>query len=325
MPQFDQWYKSFLPWFNAELQQIPLPKEPASLYEPVRHALAGRGKRIRPALCCAIAESCGLSKEKALPAALGLELVHNFSLVHDDIMDNDDMRHGLPSVVAKWDANTAIIAGDTLFALAFRYMGMMACDGYSKLYAEFATQIMAMCEGQIYDMQFEKRKAVSTDEYLKMVEQKTGALLAGSASIGAYAAGLQEDKIGLIRSYFFRIGRIFQIQDDLLELTSNPENMGKSLGSDISAAKKTYPMLIAWQRAGNEEKEAISDITSAFQKSDDGMSALRELFDKLGVWKQVTEDIQNERDEAMNLIRPFTGDLKKTLITFTEFILDRKR
>ncbi|HDR04894.1 MAG TPA: polyprenyl synthetase family protein, partial [Candidatus Marinimicrobia bacterium] len=245
--------------------------------------------------------------------------------VHDDIMDNDDMRHGLPSVVAKWDANTAIIAGDTLFALAFRFMGMMTGEPFSKLYSEFTRQIMAMCEGQIYDMSFENRTEISTFEYLKMVEQKTGALLSGSATIGAYAAGLAEDEVSAIRKYFIRIGRIFQIQDDLLELTSNPENMGKSLGSDVSAAKKTYPMLLAWQRANDAEKMAIRRIIDSFNVDESALERLRELFEQLRVWKQVTSDIQNERDEALRDIRTLTGELRDTLITFTEFILDRKR
>lgn len=325
MKSFKERYLDYLPWFEERYRSLVLPQEPAALYEPLRYVLEGRGKRIRPALCAAIAESMGVDQNESLPAALALELVHNFSLVHDDIMDGDELRHGLPTVHTRWDTNTAIMVGDTIFTLAFQQLEYLPDQVFKAIHQIFVRNVIEISEGQIFDLDFEKRTRVTVDEYLQMSEKKTGALLSGAAMLGAILGRCDKETIAAIEGFILRIGRIFQIQDDLLELTSESASMGKSLGSDIADNKKTYPVIIAWEMADPAQRLELSSMLNAEFINSHGLQPIRELFERIGVWETVRATIQQERKSALQLVDTVSAELKHTLITFSEFILDRKK
>lgn len=325
MKSFTDSYIKFLPWFEAKFRTLPLPKEPAVLYQPLRYVLEGKGKRIRPALCASVAEAFGIDREQSLAAALALELIHNFSLVHDDIMDGDDMRHGLQTVHTRWNTNTAIMAGDTLFALAFQQLEQLPEKYFHAVHKVFTRNVLEISEGQMYDLDFENRPDVTLDDYLMMSGKKTGALLSGAALLGAILGGADTATVSAVESFILRIGRIFQIQDDVLELTSESTAMGKSLGSDIAEDKKTYPIIVANQLADLTQKQELAVMMNADFIGQHGLEPIRELFGRIGVWDTVNATIEQERIGALHTVNPLFAELKHTLITFSEFILDRKR
>ncbi|MBQ5458541.1 MAG: polyprenyl synthetase family protein, partial [Bacteroidales bacterium] len=212
--------------------------EPKFLYEPVRYALSAGGKRIRPVMCLMSAEMFGSNADAAVDAALGLEIFHNFTLLHDDIMDKSDMRRGRPTVHKKWTENIAILSGDLMSLVACKCTAKTACNR-EKVLDTFLQTAIEICEGQQYDMDFETESDVTVDDYMKMINLKTAVLLAGSLKIGALIANASPDDCENIYQYGRYAGLAFQLQDDLLDTYGDAKVFGKPIGGDIAENKKT--------------------------------------------------------------------------------------
>lgn len=305
---------------NQGLEEIPIPGFPKSLYEPLQYSLKTKGKRIRPILTLLIGEGFGVPIQKLLPAALALEILHTYTLVHDDIMDNDEMRRGQLTVHKKWDVNTAILSGDAINTLAFRILMDTDSPNLQKIGQVFTDGMMEICEGQALDMEFENRMNVTVDEYLTMITKKTAVLLAMSCKIGGLIAEVDDKMLEALETFAIKTGQAFQIQDDLLEILSDQESMGKSLGSDFAAGKKTYPMLLTL--ADMEEKEKKEFLT--FLKNNSNIIEIRERFLKSGSIEKAKQTVNELITESKNSISVCPPKVRETLLGLLQFLQKRK-
>ena len=238
------------------LGQIGYPEEPGRLYAPISYSLTMSGKRLRPML---LMLTCGIFSDQpqaAMPAAAAVEVFHNFTLLHDDIMDNAAMRRGNPSVFAKWGQNVAILSGDAMLISAYRLLSEYPPQVLPQILARFNTMAIEVCEGQQYDMDFETRESVSVEEYLHMIELKTSALLSGATVIGAIIGGAGEEDCQRLYRFATELGLAFQLQDDLLD-SYGDERLGKAIGGDILEGKKTYLMVMALSKASAAEHRIL--------------------------------------------------------------------
>ncbi len=222
---------------------------PAALYEPARYVLAGGGKRLRPVLLLLAARACGASTADALPAALAVEVFHNFTLVHDDIMDGADTRRARPTVHRRWNEPVAILSGDLMLGEAYRLLAQTPRGDLRGLLACFSTMVEKLCEGQTLDMDFETRADVSVEAYQDMIARKTGALVEACLELGGRIGGADGETLEALRSIGYHIGQAFQMQDDLLDLVADDAAWGKPIGGDLVEGKKTFLLLRAIERA----------------------------------------------------------------------------
>lgn len=325
MTDFKTYYGQYVSWFNNQLNAYPFPENPADLYDPIRYAFHAGGKRIRPALLAAIADSYGISRESSRFPAMAIEMIHLFSLIHDDIMDSDNLRHGQPAIHVKWDINTGILSGDALFTLAFQTIQKSDLSLRNTILPVFTQSVLHVCEGQSYDLSFERSDTVQIEDYLQMIELKTGCLLSGAAQIGALLGNAGEEEIRIIKAVILTTGRAFQIQDDLLELTSNPENMGKSLGSDLLEKKKTFLLLTAYSLCKKKERSLLDSMLTPDYISKHGISRIRDFFESLGAVKKTEEHIRQELDKAYHLAGKLADPQEKLIRSFTSFIMSRTK
>lgn len=293
---------------------------PMLLEEPIRYALAGEGKRLRPILTMLTCQSCGGDRDDALHAAAAIELLHNFTLVHDDIMDHDQTRHGQMTVHEKWDEGVGILSGDALFVLALKELRLSA-TGIEGLTTAFLKGALAVCEGQALDKEFESRDGVSIDEYMTMVDLKTGYMLGLSSELGAICASADSEIQAAVREFGLLLGRAFQIQDDLLEIYSSARRMGKSLGSDILAEKKTYLLVSALERIP-EKIPGVLELAQSDLMA--GIDAMRLLLDEEGIREDAEEAVRTNVTAAKKQLRPLaTG--AKLLEDFADLVLQRTK
>lgn len=275
----------YLDYFKKHLSSFldAMETEPKFLYEPVRYALSAGGKRIRPVLCLMSAEMFGASADKAIDAALGLEIFHNFTLLHDDIMDKSDMRRGRPTVHKKWTENIAILSGDLMSLVACRSAAKTVANK-ERVLETFLRTAIEICEGQQYDMDFETETNVSVDEYMKMINLKTAVLLAGSLKIGALIAGASESDCENIYQYGRYAGLAFQLQDDLLDTYGNAAVFGKPIGGDIAENKKTFLLINAINLAsGSTKKELLEWISKENFDRDEKYNSVKAIYDTLNI------------------------------------------
>ena len=232
--------------FERHIAQMPTPEEPQRLYAPIKYGLEEGGKRIRPTLLMLSYNLYAEDVERALMPAMAVEIFHNFTLLHDDIMDNASMRRGRPSVPAKWGDNVAILSGDAMLILAYNHLQRTNSERLSQIFERFNKMAAEVCEGQQFDMDFETQQKVSVVDYMQMIELKTAALLAGSATIGAILAGASDGDCKRLYSFAREVGLAFQLQDDLLD-SYGDERLGKKIGGDILEGKKTILMIEAFR------------------------------------------------------------------------------
>lgn len=284
---------------DAALAALDLPAEPAGLYDPVRYVLGGGGKRIRPALVLLAAEATGGpdAGRRALPAALAVEVFHNFTLVHDDIMDHAATRRGRPTVHVRWDEPTAILAGDLLMGLAYDLLAQTEGADVGRLSRAFYRMVARLCEGQSLDLQFESRPDVTVDDYLDMIDRKTGALLELSLDLGGAVGGAADGVLDALRRAGRALGRAFQIQDDLLDLTADAEGWGKAIGGDLVEGKKAYLALRAVELAEGEERAWLTRAVDGGLPPDDVAEA-RDRMDRLGVLDEASRAVAAYVDEG---------------------------
>ena len=285
---------------NSALAALDWNKEPKGLYEPIAYTLETGGKRIRPTLALTAAEAVingglinGDAIDHVLPAALALEVFHNFTLLHDDVMDRAEVRRGRPTVHAKWNDNTAILSGDQMLIEAYKLLAQVPADkvaGTLKLFNEMATGV---CEGQQYDMDFEHMSQVTIPDYMQMIEKKTSVLLAYAMRIGGYIAGANETEQEALYQYGLHIGLAFQIQDDILDVYGDPKTFGKAIGGDICANKKTFLLLSALENADAESKAELFQWLLVTDRNEEKIAAITAIYTRLGV-REAGEAIMEE-------------------------------
>ncbi len=313
------------------LSALNLPDTPGLLYDPVRYTLDLPGKRVRPFLTLTGCGIAGGEPQEALSAAIALELLHNFTLLHDDIMDAAETRRGEDSVYKKWDANTAILSGDAMYAKAFKqlqYYGRTknySKDQYAQIIDIFLDSAESVCEGQAYDLDFEDRMDVSIDEYLHMIEGKTAALISGSLAIGGAVAGASDSILQKLYDIGQTMGIAFQIQDDLLDVIADPEKFGKQRGGDILEGKKTYLSLLALQRCNNKETKVLQDILRSKNNSEKDVVRVVELYKRLGVINSTRIAIKDYYQKSMDIVTTFEASTyKDQLINFLNRLISRE-
>ena len=283
---------------NGELADLALAEEPADLYEPVRHVLAGEGKRVRPILVLLAAEAFDVGAERALPAALAVEVFHNFTLVHDDIMDHADSRRGQPTVHRKWDASTAILSGDYLMSLSYELLARTRADNLHALLQTFSRMVTRLCEGQSLDKTFETRRRVSVDDYLHMIDRKTAALIQASLELGGQIGEADAEARAVLRRTGRHIGRAFQIQDDLLDLVADHDRWGKQVGGDLIEGKKTFLLLRALERAEGEEFAWFSRIIESGGLPEEDVDEARDRMEQQGILKEARSAVTHHSAAA---------------------------
>ena len=294
------------------------PRGPISLTRPVAYVLNGGGKRLRPLLTIFSAEACGGTKDGVFSAALAVEVLHNFTLVHDDIMDQDSIRHGQETVHNKWDDGVAILTGDAMLSLALRFLNETPVESHLQMKI-FIDGLLAVCEGQALDKEFENQSSVSLDDYIKMIDLKTGHLIGLAAELGAVSTGMDSEICEKVRDYGRLIGRAFQIQDDYLEIFSNSFNMGKSLESDIVLGKKTFLMIQALEKDTDIINSALELARNNFEK---GIGNIRLYLENEGIKKRAQEEINNILKLADNKLNDLPID-KEKLLYFSKIIKKR--
>ena len=306
---------------DFSLLEIGKGLKPDYLYDPIRYVFSGQGKRLRPALVLITSGGFGVAEDRALPAAMAVEILHNFSLVHDDIMDNDDFRHGKETVHQRWDISTAILAGDGIFCLA--YDQLIRLDGSISSYLKvFTDSTIRLCEGQALDKDFESRQEVSVSEYLKMVSLKTGTLLALCCKFGGIIGGASEYKVNCLEQFGLQLGQVFQIQDDILEIYSNVDDMGKSLGSDILTNKKTFLTSKATEVNPSEWysfKKSLKDYSLI-----ESRMKMRDYFEAQGISKDAELTLKTLSEEALLILNELPKKVQLNLRSFVEFLMERK-
>ena len=318
----DSYRKAFL----DHLGRVSGPQSPERLYQPVRYIMDLGGKRIRPVLVLLSADLYGVGADKALPAAMAVEVFHNFSLVHDDIMDDAPLRRGQQTVHEKWDINTAILSGDAMLIEAYRHLEAYPPPVLKDLLQVFSKTALEVCEGQRYDMDFESREQVTIAEYLRMIEFKTAVLLGCAMKMGAVVAGASvEDREALYR-FGILLGLAFQLQDDYLDVFGDPETFGKQVGGDIIENKKTFLYLKSLELASGEQGRELRDLYSI--KPRDPQAKIRrvaDLFETSGAAGAAREKIREYTDEAFEQLRHLQlPDSRKVILReFGEWLLNR--
>ncbi len=286
--------------------------EPRELYEPIDYTLRLGGKRIRPTLLLAANALFGGSEEEVRGAALGIETFHNFTLLHDDLMDRSPLRRGQPTVYCKWDENTAILSGDTMYALAWRYFLRQPSPRLREILQCFNETAIEVCEGQQKDMNFERLAldGVSIDDYTDMIRQKTAVLLAGALKIGALYAGAPESEVEKLYRFGIHLGLAFQLQDDLLDGYGDTAVFGKKTGQDIRDNKKTYLPLRALQLGGAEQRKVLLELFAAKDNMDEEEKVRRvmALYDTVGLRTAVEEAIAAEFSAAKQSLDSIDAD-----------------
>jgi len=302
-------------------------KEPRNLYEPIHYILDLGGKRMRPVLTLMSAEIFDVDYKEALPAALAVEVFHNFSLVHDDIMDGAPLRRGQATVHEKWNLNTGILSGDAMLILAYQYFEQYEPFIFRDLAKLFSKTALEVCEGQQWDVDFEERNDVTIPEYLKMIQYKTAVLVAAAMKMGAIIAETSEENANLIYDFGLNLGLAFQLQDDFLDAFGDPETFGKQVGGDIIENKKTYLYLKAVAFSKEAEAEELRRLFS-IQPEDNTkkIKTVKELFNSSGASKATQDAIQDFTFKAFQTLdkMEINTEKKAMLKAFGENLMGRK-
>lgn len=279
---------------NRHISGLEFTRQPRGLYEPVSYVLSLGGKRIRPLLMLMAYNLYREDVESILSPATGIEVYHNYTLLHDDLMDKADKRRGKPTVHKVWNENTAILSGDAMLVLAYQFMAACAPECLKPVMDLFSLTALEICEGQQMDMDFECRKDVTEEEYIEMIRLKTSVLLAGSLKIGAILAGASAEDARCLYDFGINLGIAFQLKDDLLDVYGNPEVFGKNIGGDILCNKKTYLLIKALERADEKQRRALDFWLEADayvpEKKIAGVTA---LYNEIGV-KTLCESLMEE-------------------------------
>lgn len=313
-------------YFITYLNQKNITKEPKNLYEPISYILGLGGKRLRPTLVLMASEIFGTSYDKALDAALAVEVFHNFSLIHDDIMDDAPLRRGKETVHEKWDINTGILSGDAMLINAYQLFENYNGETFRELAMLFTQTAIEVCEGQQYDIDFETRDDVTIPEYIKMIEYKTAVLVGAALKMGAIVAGASESCKTSIYDFGRLLGLAFQLQDDYLDAFGDPETFGKQVGGDIIENKKTFLYLKALEHASADEQKQLRGLFSLNPDDpSEKINTVKHLFETTGARNLIREEIKLYTQKAFLALDELSisEDKKKLLRLFGENLMNR--
>jgi len=313
--------------FNSFLETKTQPKTPRSLYDPVNYILNLGGKRIRPALVLMSAELFDLTPQKALNAALAVEVFHNFSLVHDDIMDDAPVRRGQETVHEKWDLNTGILSGDAMLIWAYQCFESYEPDQFYQLVKLFSKTAEEVCVGQQYDMDFEIRDQVQIEEYIEMIRLKTAVLVACAFQMGGVIAKTSEENQQKLYDFGQYLGLAFQIQDDLLDAYGNPETFGKQIGGDIIENKKTFLYLKALEISSENDKNQLKHLfTIQASNKKAKIESVMQIYNRSEVKEEAMKHIKSFTNKALDSLATIKlpEEKKATLKTFAQELMRRE-
>jgi geranylgeranyl diphosphate synthase type II len=311
---------------SAHFNSLVLEKEPKNLYEPIQYILDLGGKRMRPVLTLMTAEIFDCDYKKAIQAATAIEVFHNFSLIHDDIMDDAPLRRGKVTVHEKWNINTGILSGDAMLILAYQFFEEYEPIVFSHLAKLFSKTALEVCEGQQYDVDFETRDDVTIPEYLKMIEYKTAVLVGAAMKMGAIVAETSKENADLIYDFGLNLGIAFQLQDDFLDAFGNPETFGKQIGGDIIENKKTFLYLKALEFGAKEDNEQLMHLFSIQPKDNsDKIETVKTVFNDSGASKATQDAIKEYTLKAFATLEKMeiSEEKKQILYVFGEKLMNR--
>lgn len=297
---------------------------PESIRVPMRYVLSSRGKRIRPILVILACKAVGGQARDALDAAVAIEALHNFTLVHDDIMDHATVRRGRPSVHEKWDENTAILLGDELVALAYRSLLKTKAKRFPEIVSVFTEGVVEVCEGQGLDKEFDTRTDVTLDEYMVMILKKTGRMVAVAAQIGGLIANGSDRELNALKGYGEHVGTAFQIQDDLLDIAAGQRKFGKAIGGDLTEGKRTYLLIRGLEVAKGKDKALLKKAITNSGIPRSKISQVRQIYEAYGVLENARAEILSHTLQAeRKLAKVRDGQAKQMLYWFADVLLNR--
>ena len=311
---------------NQYLDGLPYSRKPESLYAPVKYVLSLGGKRIRPTLMMMAYNLYKDDPENILMQACALETYHNYTLLHDDLMDNADLRRGHETVHKKWDANTAILSGDSMLVLAYERMAQCSADKLKPVLDVFTETALQIGEGQQYDMDFETRDDVTEDEYIEMIRLKTSVLLACAMKIGAVLADAPDDDTYYLYKFGEQIGLAFQLQDDFLDVYGDSKVFGKAIGGDITSNKKTYMLINAFNRADAKQR---AELAAWISKKDfdvhEKIEAVTDLYNQIGVDRLAMNKIRYYFEQGLCYLDKVnvSKERKDELLSYTKAMMKR--
>ena len=295
---------NILKTIEERISQLPLQREPQGLYEPILYSMGNGGKRIRPLLTVLACQMFDTDKvDDAYTPAIAWEMFHNFTLLHDDLMDNAPIRRGKPTVPAKYGANTAILSGDTMLVEAFRILHQTKSANFSKIADLFTRTAQEVCEGQMYDMEFETRSDITENEYIEMIRLKTSVLIGACLMSGALMGGAQPADAQLMYDFGINLGLAFQLRDDLLDTFGKPETFGKRIGGDIVCSKKTYLLINALNAASAQDRATMNDWLGRTEFDEEQkIEAIKTMYLKYGIDKMSQKKIEEYDNEATQIL-----------------------
>lgn len=321
---FEQKYFRYKSLIDEYLKECVKETKPRSVYQPIRYVLAGGGKRIRPLLVLLSCEAVGGTMRDALHAGAGIEILHNFTLVHDDIMDHASSRRGRATIHTKWDENVAILVGDELLALAYRTLLKTKSQHIQEITKAFTEGVVEVCEGQGYDKEFETRPHVSVQEYLLMIRKKTGKMVAVAAEIGALIGNANKKHRSALKRYGEHIGRAFQIQDDLLDVIANEQEFGKTIGGDLVEGKKTFLLLEGLRRAHGADKLMLSRVMKNGGIPKREVPAYRHIYYRTGAVSAARRFVERDIASAKSELQRLPASNARTMLVWlTDMLLHR--
>ncbi len=320
--------EAYLALVTKRIRAIPLDGQPRQLYEPVQYCLENGGKRIRPAMTLMACELFDGRAEEALDAAVGLELFHNFTLLHDDVMDEAPVRRNKPTVHERWDVNTAILSGDVLFALASKYVARVPDRVLRPVVELYHQTVIEVCEGQQYDMDYEARSDVLMEEYLEMIRLKTAVLPAACMKTGALIAGADADGQEAVYRFGELVGLAFQLRDDWLDVFGDQQQFGKQTGGDIIANKKTWLYIQAIKLAGARQKQTLTDAYSGkVRDNKEKVKQVKSVFEELDISSLAQKAMHEYYQEALTVMAAIQqpAQRKKALLDLASYLLEREK
>ncbi|MHA8067066.1 polyprenyl synthetase family protein [Aquirufa sp. ROCK2-A2] len=322
--------KQFLPALEDEVKQLDLGENPIELYEPIRYLMALGGKRMRPVLSLLAYSLFKNNWQNAIRPSLSIEIFHNFTLMHDDIMDKAPIRRGKQTVHEKWNDNIAILSGDVMLVKAYDYLNdakNISLADFQYILQRFNKTAAEVCEGQQLDMNFETREQVTLPEYIEMIRLKTSVLVGFSMELGALLAGASRE----LSTQLYQIGELvglgFQLKDDLLDVYGDPVKFGKQVGGDILANKKTYLLINALEKAQGKQSVELQDWLSQTQPDPQAkVAAITQIYNSLSIHQQTSEEIQSYFDQAFERMTALdiSEDRKLSLLNFMSGLVDRE-
>ncbi len=326
MDKYSEIYKEQVDILEERFNKLLVNEEPASLYDPCKYIITSGGKRLRPYMVLLSSKAAGGNFEDAYNAAVAVELLHNFTLVHDDIMDKADKRRGRETVHIKFGLNPAILAGDNLVAVAYRNLLKDCRINTAEIMDSFTTGLIEVCEGQSYDTDFETQENVTIDQYKLMIQKKTAAMVEMCCAVGGYLANADEKIIKALKTFGLNLGMAFQIQDDLLDILADEAKFGKVVGGDLVEGKKTYIFLKALEFAEGDDKKLLLEVVKNKGIDKSMVPMYRNLYIKLGVIEDARSLMNDYNDIALKAldVLPDT-EAKENLIWLANMLIKRSK